>query len=126
VTSAFSLPAQDIKTILLWVQQKGGVGASKLRLSPCQCRVDFNATLGQLETPLDAEYFVYKHKDTSETTVVCNEYNLPDHILPLIDFVVPTVFPFREMQLVESFNSIDFAEVQLPSLSKRQQAIDCS
>ncbi|KAK5652258.1 hypothetical protein OQA88_10606 [Cercophora sp. LCS_1] len=92
VTSAFSLSDKDIVTILEWAQRSTGLPSSTIEVSPCRCRANFNATVRQLEALLDAEYFVYKHKRPADTALVCDEYNVPDAVSPLIDFIIPTVF----------------------------------
>ncbi|KAK4450906.1 peptidase S8/S53 domain-containing protein, partial [Podospora aff. communis PSN243] len=126
VTDAFSLAESDIAIILEWVKQSTGLPPSALLLPPCKCRLDFNTTVGQLETLLETKYFVYTHGASGKTSLVCDNYRLPDHLLPLIDFITPSVFPFREPHPVEPLTNLDSTEVQLPSLSKRQQALDCS
>ncbi|KAK0622693.1 peptidase S8/S53 domain-containing protein, partial [Immersiella caudata] len=126
ITQAFSLPDSDITAILKWVEQSTGLPQSAFLLSPCRCRLDFNGTVRQLEALLEAKYFVHTHKVTNETALVCDEYRLPELILPLIDIITPSVFPFRETHPVKPLTHIDSAEIQLPNLSKRQQSVDCS
>lgn len=128
VTSAFSLPERDIKAALLWVESTTELPPSALRISPCRCRVDFNATVGQLETLLNAEYYVYKHIPTGETSVACEQYSLPKDILPLVDFIIPTIFPVRDLHNIQSITTIELDDSSVASfrLSKRQRQVDCN
>lgn len=126
VTSALSLSDEDIKAILLWVEQTVELARSALRLSPCRCRIDFNATVGQLETLLSTEYYVYKHTITGETSVACEKYSLPQQILPLIDFIIPTVFPVRNPRNIQPIKTVDSTVLDVAGLFKRQRQVDCS
>ena len=42
------------------------------------------------EKMLSADYSLYKHMDTSETAVRCSQYELPDKVAALVDFVAPS------------------------------------
>jgi tripeptidyl-peptidase-1 len=69
VTTAFALPPDEIKAVLDWVEESTNLARSKIRLSPCLCRIDFNITVRALETLLDTKYFIYTHKTSGETSL---------------------------------------------------------
>ena len=93
VTAAFSLPVDEIKAVLDWVEEPANLPRSEILLSPCLCRIDFNITARALETLHGTEYFICTHKTSGDTSLACLEYRVPENLLESIDYIIPTVFP---------------------------------
>ncbi|KAH8587033.1 Pro-kumamolisin, activation domain-containing protein, partial [Bisporella sp. PMI_857] len=132
VTLLFALPERDIQAVLQWIANGSGNPPLDPRLSPCRCRVYFNATILQLERLLRTEYYVYKHIGTSNTSLACEQYSLPVQLQPLVDFIIPTVFPTRAPPMaahpVSSQYKFDVGGMRTATagLARRQTRLDCS
>ncbi|KAL2111862.1 hypothetical protein VUR80DRAFT_9155 [Thermomyces stellatus] len=129
VTSALSLSDEDISSVLEWVGQIEGDPRPEPLVSPCRCRIDFNATIGQLESLLQTKYYTFTHASTGETSIACEDYKVPDSLVDLIDFILPTIFPIRTPHIVHPISSLESTDLKRRNsrvLQPRQRQLDCN
>ncbi|KAL9084714.1 MAG: hypothetical protein Q9165_007962 [Trypethelium subeluteriae] len=72
-----------------WVQA-AGVAKDRLRVTKNRGFLTFDATVGELENLLKAEYFVYQHtKGSDHHAIACDRYHIPHHLQQHIGFITP-------------------------------------
>jgi tripeptidyl-peptidase-1 len=89
VAEVFAPSPETIAIVRSWLNNHG-FAYERIRLSPTRLWLELNATVEEAEDLLRTEYNVYKH-ETGTEHVACNEYHLPQHISPHVDFVLPTI-----------------------------------
>ncbi|KAH7904189.1 Pro-kumamolisin, activation domain-containing protein, partial [Hygrophoropsis aurantiaca] len=83
-------PSQDtIDAVRSWLSESG-IDEGRVRISPNKGWIVVDATVEEAERLLQTEYHVYGHASGKEH-VACDAYHLPEHIVPHVDFVTPTV-----------------------------------
>lgn len=65
VAETFAPSRESIETVKIWLEENG-VETGRMRLSPSKGWIDLNATAGEIEALLDAEYHVYKHEESGK------------------------------------------------------------
>jgi tripeptidyl-peptidase I len=51
----------------------------------------FDATVEEAETLLQTEYRIYENVETGKSHLACDDYSIPHHLIPHIDFITPTI-----------------------------------
>ena len=89
VTDSFA-PSQDtVDAVKEWLTSSG-VAADRLSQSESLGWLNFKATVGEAEDLFKTKFFLHEHA-TGKKQVACDEYHIPKHLVPHIDFVTPTV-----------------------------------
>lgn len=81
---------KTISVVRNWLEDEG-ISGNRIKLSAGSNWIEFNATVGEAERLLLAEYYMYEHDISGQPHVACSEYSLPAHIGPHVDFVTPTL-----------------------------------
>ncbi|KAG9312225.1 peptidase S8/S53 domain-containing protein [Chiua virens] len=89
VASTFAPSRASVDAVLDWLLESG-IEAHRIKLSPSGGWLGFKATVSEAEDLLQARYNVYVH-DTGAAHIACESYYLPEHLVPHIDFITPTV-----------------------------------
>ncbi|KLO15522.1 subtilisin-like protein [Schizopora paradoxa] len=90
LAETFSARRESIEAVKTWLEGEG-ISADRMRLSPSRGWIDFNATVDEIESILQAEYHVFKHEDTGKEHVACDSYSVPHHVKEHIDLIIPTL-----------------------------------
>ncbi|TFK60883.1 subtilisin-like protein [Pluteus cervinus] len=90
IAKAFQPSKRSTDEVKLWLSQSG-VDEGRVGISKSGNWIHVNSTVGEVEKLLNAQYFVYRHEESGEMHLGCEEYSLPSHITPHIDFITPTV-----------------------------------
>ncbi|OCK79883.1 hypothetical protein K432DRAFT_435096 [Lepidopterella palustris CBS 459.81] len=90
VIDKFKPSRETVTAVRTWLEEEG-ISRSRIRLSPGRNWLEFNATVGEAERLLRAEYHVYEHDQSGQPHVACTEYSVPAHVRRHIDFVTPTL-----------------------------------
>ncbi|KAF5391139.1 hypothetical protein D9757_003008 [Collybiopsis confluens] len=93
VAKTFAPTEESFEAVYNWlVSEIGTTNAEKrLKVSPGRHWIELEATVEEIERLILAEYHVYKHEESGQERVACDEYYLPDHIKPHVDIVMPSV-----------------------------------
>jgi len=51
----------------------------------------FDATVEEAETLLQTEYRIYENVETGKSHLACDDYSIPHHLIPHVDFITPTI-----------------------------------
>lgn len=89
IAETFAPSDEAINAVTEWLVDSG-ISADRISRSQSLGWLHFNATVGETENLLKAEYHVYRHK-TGKAHVACNEYHVPAHIQKHVDVIFPTV-----------------------------------
>ncbi|KAG9312210.1 peptidase S8/S53 domain-containing protein [Chiua virens] len=89
VASTFAPSRTSVDAVRDWLLESG-IEAHRIKLSPSGGWLEFKATVQEAEELLHTSYDVYGH-ETGTEHIACESYHLPEHLLPHVDFVTPTV-----------------------------------
>ncbi|KAF7334234.1 Subtilisin-like protein [Mycena sanguinolenta] len=89
VASHFAPSNEAVHTVVSWIADSG-IARDRVRVSSTKGWVLLNATVAEAEDLLKTEYHVYEH-DSGTAHVACNEYHLPEHVVPHVELVTPTI-----------------------------------
>jgi tripeptidyl-peptidase-1 len=83
-------PTDDtISTVRNWLVDSG-IRTERVRVTRTRTWIELNATVEEAERLLRTEYHVYQHH-TGMKHIACEEYYLPEHVVPHVDLVTPTI-----------------------------------
>ncbi|KAJ6586409.1 peptidase S8/S53 domain-containing protein, partial [Mycena vulgaris] len=86
-------PADETRAAVTAWLADAGFAPERLRLSRNKAWIHVDdASVGEVETLLGAEYHVYTH-ESGEEHAACDSYSLPAHIASHIEIITPTVQP---------------------------------
>ncbi|KAG9312229.1 peptidase S8/S53 domain-containing protein [Chiua virens] len=89
VASTFAPSRASVDAVRDWLLESG-IDDHRIKLSTSGGWLEFQATVREAEGLLRTNYNVYRHHTGTEH-VACERYHLPEHLVPHIDFVTPTV-----------------------------------
>ncbi|KAF7959745.1 hypothetical protein EAE96_001354 [Botrytis aclada] len=90
VHEMFAPLEETINTVRKWLVDSG-IAASRIVHSDTKGWCAFDATTSELENLLNAQYYTYEHSSTDEIAAACDEYHLPAHVQPHVDYITPGV-----------------------------------
>ncbi|EOA86025.1 uncharacterized protein SETTUDRAFT_177490 [Exserohilum turcica Et28A] len=90
VANTFAPSQQASDTTLAWLRE-AGIGSQRVKHSVGRNWLEFSATVSELEALLNTQYHNYQHKQSGGFRVACDEYGLPQHVRPHVDFIMPTI-----------------------------------
>ncbi|TGO42774.1 hypothetical protein BHYA_0005g00390 [Botrytis hyacinthi] len=90
VHEMFAPSEETINTVRNWLVDSG-IAASRIVHSDTKGWYAFDATTSELENLLNAQYYTYEHSSTDEIAAACDEYHLPAHVQPHVDYITPGV-----------------------------------
>ncbi|KAH7904514.1 peptidase S8/S53 domain-containing protein [Hygrophoropsis aurantiaca] len=90
VAAKFAAKNDTITAVHNWLVDSG-IAPDRVKLSPSNGWLHvLNSTAGEAEELLHTKYHVYVH-DTGVEHIATQRYHLPAHVVPHVDFVVPTI-----------------------------------
>ncbi|KHO00564.1 Peptidase S8/S53, subtilisin/kexin/sedolisin [Metarhizium album ARSEF 1941] len=90
VVELFAPDEGAINSVKSWLT-KSGVSADSMTSPKSKGWVDFQSTVGQLESILKTKYHMYDHIQARNAHMGADEYSLPSDISDLVDFITPGV-----------------------------------
>ncbi|KAF7909907.1 uncharacterized protein EAF01_003625 [Botrytis porri] len=90
VHEMFAPSEETINIVRSWLVDSG-IAASRIVHSDTKGWYAFDATTSELETLLNTQYYTYEHSSTDEIAAACDEYHLPAHVQPHVDYITPGV-----------------------------------
>lgn len=88
VIDLFAPSADAVAGITSWLQS-AGIEAHRISQSANKQWMQFEAKVEEAEKLLLTKYYHYEHEPTGRTTVACDEYHLPGHVQPHVDYITP-------------------------------------
>ncbi|KAF8835711.1 subtilisin-like protein [Paxillus ammoniavirescens] len=89
VAAKFAPSRDSIDAVRSWLLESG-IWPASVRLSPSRGWLEVTVGVEAAEALLQTKYHVYGHESGTEM-VGCEDYSLPVHITPHVDFVTPTI-----------------------------------
>ncbi|RYP05868.1 hypothetical protein DL764_003511 [Monosporascus ibericus] len=83
------------RLVLEWLQLNCNYTEADFSTSPAGDWLYFTATISDLETLLQAEYFIYRHEKSDEATVRTTQWSVPAHLVDHVEIIEPTTAFFR-------------------------------
>ncbi|KAG8411214.1 hypothetical protein J3459_016525 [Metarhizium acridum] len=90
VAALFAPDESSINAVKSWLI-KSGVSADKITFPQSKGWVEFQSTVGELESILKTKYHLYDHIQARNAHIGTDEYSLPNEISDLVDFITPAV-----------------------------------
>lgn len=89
VTDSFAPSQETVDSVTEWLTTSG-IAANRLEHSQSFGWLTFNATVGEAEDLLKTEFYRHEHV-SGKPQIACDQYHIPDQLVPHIDFITPTV-----------------------------------
>ena len=89
IANKFAPSSETVDVVKSWLTSSG-IAPERISRSQSLGWLRFDATVAEAEELLKTEYHRYKHA-TGKTHVSCSSYHIPEHVVPHIDFITPTV-----------------------------------
>ncbi|CRG89954.1 Aorsin [Talaromyces islandicus] len=86
----FAPAASTVHDVRKWLAS-AGIGRGRHQVAPSRGHIEFDASIDEVESLLNAKYEVWKNTDTGALSLSCDEYHVPAHIQKHIDFITPTI-----------------------------------
>ncbi|KAK9776698.1 putative Peptidase S53 domain-containing protein [Seiridium cardinale] len=84
-------PAEEaVKSVKGWIASFG-IEPSRIAHSDSKGWLAFDASASEVEAMFDTQFYEYSLGDTGKVRIGCDEYSVPEHLLPHIDFIKPGV-----------------------------------
>jgi tripeptidyl-peptidase-1 len=90
IAQTFAPSQNSVKAVQKWLVD-AGIDADHHAMLGGRSWIQFNASVGEVERLLAAEYFVYEHEDSGDLNVACDAYSVPSLMREHIDLITPTV-----------------------------------
>ncbi|KAJ7637005.1 subtilisin-like protein [Roridomyces roridus] len=90
VADHFAPSDEAVDAVTAWLADSG-LGKERLRVSRNKGWVMVNATVAETESLLHTEYHVYVHELSGKEHIASEAYNLPAHIVPHVEIIVPSI-----------------------------------
>ena len=79
---------ETVDAVKQWLTESG---IHKDRVSYSPGWLNFDVSVAEAEKLLKTQYHVYRHGSSGQPHIACEEYSLPQHVSPHVDFITPTV-----------------------------------
>ncbi|KAJ2974061.1 hypothetical protein NUW58_g8780 [Xylaria curta] len=90
VVDFFAPPDSSVQAVRSWLVE-AGIAPHTISQSANKQWIQFDAPVEQVEDLLMTKYHVWKHKMTGSKDIGCDEYHVPKHVRPHIDYITPGV-----------------------------------
>jgi tripeptidyl-peptidase I len=90
VVDEFKPKEESVRKVIDWLEEFG-FEREDILMSANKGWLQVDASVEEVERLLDAEYHVYRHKETGEEQIGCHEYSIPADLREHIDLIKPTV-----------------------------------
>ena len=82
-------PTNDtVDAVSQWLQDSG-ISADRISQSANKQWLQFVATVEEMESVVKTEYHHYAHYGTGKSNIGCDEYYVPKHVQPHVDYITP-------------------------------------
>ena len=81
---------ESISAVRSWLTDSG-IADERIELSAGMNWMHLDATVAEVERLLQTKYKFYKHTETGQMQIACQEYSIPEYLQKHVDFVTPTV-----------------------------------
>jgi tripeptidyl-peptidase-1 len=90
VADHFAPSEETISSVMDWLIASG-ISSDSVKLSKGKNWINYEASVDQAESLLNAKYHRYEHDATGHPHIGCDEYSIPKHLKEHIDFVTPSL-----------------------------------
>ncbi|KAG0699469.1 peptidase S8/S53 domain-containing protein [Suillus ampliporus] len=108
VAAKFAPSTESVETVRSWLIESG-VEPHRVKLSPTKGWLEVDSTVEEAENLLLADYHVYDH-ETGTKHIACESYHLPEHVVPHVDFVTPTIHFDAKPQKYDQHNRVPIGQ----------------
>ncbi|KAG1804120.1 subtilisin-like protein [Suillus subaureus] len=122
IAAKFAPKPETIETVRSWLIESG-VEPHRMKLSPTKGWLEVASTVEEAENLLLAEYHVYDH-ETGTKHIACESYHLPEHVIPHVDFVTPTIHFDARIQKRDQYSRVPIGQPGQGSTPKTTGHID--
>lgn len=123
IAAKFAPSSESIETVRSWLIESG-VEPHRMKLSPTKGWLEVTSTVEEAENLLLAEYHVYDH-ETGTKHIACENYHLPEHVIPHVDFVTPTIHFDARIQKRDQYSRVPIGQPGQGITPKTTGQIDC-
>lgn len=116
IAATFAPSTESIETVHSWLIENG-VEPHRIKLSPTKGWLEVASTVEEAEHLLLAKYHVYDH-ETNAKHIACENYRLPEHVIPHIDFVTPTIHFDAKIEKRDRFSKVPIGQPSQGSIPK--------
>ncbi|ESK93472.1 hypothetical protein Moror_1753 [Moniliophthora roreri MCA 2997] len=109
VADTFKPSQETVEVVKRWLTGHGKIANHRISVSRSRGWIELRATVEEAEMLLKTEYHLYTHEDGTEQ-VACTLYHLPEHVVPHIELVTPSVH----------FNAVLRKRAHLPAMNVGQ------
>ena len=89
VAETFAPTAETVDAVKEWLRQSG-IDPARVEQSQSLGWLHFDLTVAEAEELLKTEYWAYEH-ESGVPQVACEGYHVPEHVVPHLDFITPTI-----------------------------------
>ncbi|KAN0112550.1 subtilisin-like protein [Hyaloscypha variabilis] len=90
VHDLFAPSEERAQAVRQWLETSG-IDGSRIVHSNNKGWLAFDATVEEAEKLLLTEYYEHEHRHSSNVRVGCDEYHVPEHIQPHVDYITPGI-----------------------------------
>lgn len=84
----FAPQPESVEAVRSWLVDSG-IEAGRISQSTNKQWMQLDASVAEVEALINAEYHHYEHYQTGKTNVGCDEYSVPRHVQPHVDYITP-------------------------------------
>ncbi|RDW79067.1 S53 family peptidase [Aspergillus mulundensis] len=90
VHDLFAPAEESVEQVRAWLESEG-IASTRISQSFNKQWLQFDATAGELEKLLRAEYYLHSHEQTGRSHIACREYHVPRSLQSHIDYITPGI-----------------------------------
>ena len=105
VAEMFAPSQESYDAVTVWLKSSG-IAPERIQKSQSMGWVTFEATVDEAENLLKTEYHLHRHQ-TGKPHVATDDYYIPEHIAPHVDFITPTVHFDTKMGMAKELQKRD-------------------
>ncbi|KAG8526033.1 uncharacterized protein KY384_000795 [Bacidia gigantensis] len=88
VYDIFAPQTETVEAVRTWLQDSG-IHVDRISQSTNKQWIQLDSTTAELESLINADYHHYEHYQTGRSNIACDEYSVPAHVQPHIDYITP-------------------------------------
>jgi tripeptidyl-peptidase-1 len=118
VAETFAPSDEAVAMVFQWLSE-AGITADRVKQSQGLNWVYAEVTVEEAENLLKTEYYTYKHSQTGQAHVACDDYSIPEDIQRHVEFITPTVHFDAKVKAPKRRRSLNAEETEI---AKRQSS----
>ena len=87
VNDIFAPSQESVDAVQAWLHRS--IHPDRITQSVNKQWLQVDASIGEVEALVGTEYYHYEHLSTGKSNIACDEYSLPDHVIPHVDYITP-------------------------------------